>query len=199
MAINYPGPYEVRLQYTTVVAGLQLEHLMRLNCNMDSDLGVGFPFASWLAIQKGGGQLSLQSCVDQLVIYLRPLFRTDSTFVGAELWKYIPNTFDAEFRASYAIALPGSEGIQATSAAGQAIITFRTVEGGIMRINLMESIFGAGAYDAAPFANSGISALATYLIGTAGWVLGRDTSYPNVALKFLPGQSEKLFKVRYRQ
>lgn len=198
MAINVPGPYDVRIFYTTLVGTEILTHTQKLNCDMDADLGVGFPFSSWLVKQNGGGQLSLQSSVDQWIIYMRELFHTSTQFVTAELWKYVAGTYDASWRATYAIALSGLEAVFPTIAASQGVVTFRTRNGGIMRINLMEYIIGQAVTDPAPFGNGDISTLATYLLSSAGWVIGRDNGYPVAALNFLAGQNEKLFKLRFR-
>jgi hypothetical protein len=78
------------------------------------------------------------------------------------------------------------------------IFTFRTLEGGLMKINIEEGNRASGISIAAGALTGTEADFVAYVVSDDGWFLGRDTSYPIAALYLHPGQNEAIFKARYR-
>ena len=137
---------------------------------------------------------------DAFAAVLRPLISgADGVINYAELWAFTDLTFEASYISSYAIAAPGSHA-GAGVTASELIFTFRTLEGGYMRVVLMETPFDPGP--SLNYTDMGVAAaaLCDYITTPAtNHFLGRDTSSPFIVNKQCPGQNETLFKKRYRQ
>jgi len=194
MALNYPGPYEVRLFMTTD----SLVHQMRLNVALSADPDIGETFDNILAYDRVATPRVLESQIDSLLAVLRPQFSAaDTTFDYAELWKYEDLSFDAEYRGSHTIALAGTSG-SSHEPASQLIFTFRTGEGGIMRVNCMEHASVNNAR--VPYASLGAvaKAIADEITDDESVWLARDTSFPKICIAGSFGQNEALFRRRFR-
>jgi hypothetical protein len=198
MALNYPGPYEVRIFYTTTISSVVLTHSQRLNIALVEPITPGTTFNLIGAVRADASPDNLQTVVDEWVALLRPLLSSSgSSIVLAELWKYTPGTFEAEFLSSYDINLAGTNA-GATTLASQSVWTFRTAEGGILKINLMEGVVSQGAKTLYAAQGAASKALVDYVIADDKVWLGRDTSYPFSHIAQFPGQNEALFKKRLR-
>lgn len=193
---NFPGPYEVRINYTVNASAVVLSHQQRLNVRVDGDPLPGEVFTAIDVLRRDDTTDLLSDKVDEWVALLQPAFSNQATFVNAELWKYEALSFEASFVGTYAIGLAGTAGT--AQPAGQAIFTFRTQEGGIMKLSLMESNITPGGtvpYTGMATEQKAIADAIQY--GTAFW-LARDTSYPFAFIAMHPGRNEVLFKKRFR-
>jgi hypothetical protein len=200
MAINYPGPYELRFFYSTdVTPGGSRDHVMRLNLNLQSDPTPGAAFSTINAINAASSTNALDDVAGEMEALLAPLYSAaDSTFDRWELWKYETDTFNAQYISALDAVTSPSGGSDANPA-GQVIFTFRTSEGGVMKVVLMEPINTPGqSLGYASLASVNTDFIDYFLDSANGWFIGRDTSYPIVFLKFHPGQNEAIFKARYR-
>ena len=198
MAINYPGPYELRLQYTCSISSVVLEHEARYNVELEADPDPGETFDNINVLTRNNPPEQLDTAVDAWVALLDDLFNSSNTsFVLAELWKYEPLSFDASFVGIYDISAPGTSG-SANTGAGQTIYVFRTAEGGIMKLATMEGIQSG----LAPLSYAGLTvaqkALVDWVLGDGNFFIGRDTSEPIAFKGAFPGQNEAVFKRRYR-
>jgi hypothetical protein len=194
MATNYPGPYELRIFYTVNA----LTHTMRLNTTALANPTPGTPFADIDIDDDLLGSEDLETATDDLVLLLKVLLASsNSTIDYAELWKYEAESFESSFVSSYDLAVAGTSG-STYNPAGQAQFVFRTYEGGIMKVNVMESILGSGVKDTGTLVNSAAEAFKNSFITGANRWIGRDTSAPFSFIALYPGQSEALFKKRYR-
>jgi len=197
MATNFPGPYQIDLNYTC--GDPALSHIMRLNCDLDADPPVGTDFSFMNVITRDLSALTLDAAVDAFVAKLIPLFASaDATIDNADLWKVQEGTFVREYRSSYDISTPGTHA-GATGLASEKIFTFRTLEGNIMKIYLEEAV---GVINTAvTYASLGAGVeqdLFDYVASPSAWILARDTSYPWFPLKYNGGQNESLWRKRYR-
>lgn len=193
MALNFPGPYEVRIFYTVTT----LTHEQRLNVRLNADPVVGTPFNEIEVLLRGDVVSDLQTEVDDWMTAIRPLFNNTTTiFTHAELWKYVPDSFAADFVSAHTINLPGNIAT-ATQFSSQLIQTFRTTEGGIMKVSFMETIV-APAPSVAGIAPGAVGTPQSFVIAANTPWLARDTSYPFVAIASHPGQNEAVFKKRNR-
>jgi len=133
------------------------------------------------------------------VALMAPLYKSDANFAYAELWKYTDGTFISNFVSAYDISDIGTSGNN-TVLAGQEVYVFRTSEGGIMKVNLMETITNFSFKKTAANLTASQADLVAYVIDTAlgNYFMGRDTSYPFAFVAMYPGQNEAIFKKRYR-
>ena len=200
MATNFPGPYQLRIFYE-VGPGLypDMVHVMQLNLALLSDPDLGTLFADIDVVARIVATHPLATVTDEISALMQPHFNsTDVTILYAELWKYEAGTFNATYVSSYVIDLPGT-GIPASWPAGQLIYTFRTYEGGVMKVSLQETTTEWGNSVSYGDLSQEAQDFADYFTGdTASFFLARDTSYPFICLARHPGQNEALFKKRFR-
>lgn len=200
MALNYPGPYQLRIYYTVGPgAAPDLLHVCQLNVDPVSAPDLGDAFADIDIKARTAAARDLETIVDEFVALLVPIFYSgDSLFTHAELWKVDALSFDMTYVSTYAINEAGTDADPAVPAS-QTILTFRTYEGGIMKISLQETTIGSGASQAIVVGAGEINAIAAYCTADAdSFFLARDTSYPFIGLEMHPGQGEAIFKKRYR-
>jgi len=198
MALNFPGPYEVRLFYTVNHTTGLYTHSARYNVVCAVDPNPGDAFSTISVVKRNTDTVALDVAVDTWVALLQPLFVAAPTaFLYAELWKYDPLSFEASFVSTYDISLAGTGG-GSVNPGGQAIFTFRTQEGGVMKVSLMETAIASGGSLPYVSLNAAQGALVDTLTnGTTPW-LARDTSYPFAFVQMHPGVNEALYKKRFR-
>lgn len=194
MALNYPGPYELRFYYT--ISG-SFDHVMRLNVKLVTDPDPGDGFDTMTADGNGGLDTQLDTWISQLMAVIKPLYGTAATFQYVELWKYTPGTFDAQYISTLDITEAGTSGTP-SQAAGQTIFVFRTVEGGVMKMSLMEPAIIPGPSLAFTGMTTPQKNLVTEVLASTSPIQGRDTSAPFAFVKMHPGTNERLFKRKYR-
>ena len=197
MAINYPGPYEIRLFYTAVYGGITYNHETRMSIEMSVAANPGDPFSDWTVELRDGSGKTLDVVVDELVALYVPNFHTSTTFVRAELWQYVTGTFDANFLSTYTVGEAGTSG-SATSPDAQLIFQFRTTAGGFAKIDLRHSIDGEAVPLSYPTGSARLDDLIDYLIAANTPMLGRDNSYVFSPLAVQRGRNEKLARDRLR-
>lgn len=194
MATNYPGPYELRIFYTVS----SLTHVMRLNCTVIGTPTPGTPFSGIDIDDDLLGTEDLETATDDLVALMQPLFNSGNTTIDyAELWKYTPGTFEASFFSTYSIGVAGTSG-SVYNSAGQAIFVFRSLEGGIMKVVLMETVLPLAGPDTGVLANAQAEAFKNHFLTGANRWIARDTSPPFAFKAMFSGQNEATFKKRYR-
>lgn len=194
MADNFPGPYEVRIYYTVNY----FEHVMKLSCNLPTDPDVGDTFDLIDVYVKNGGYTALDGVVDDWVAVLVPLLSAaDAEINRAELWKITALSYDGTYISSYDISEAGTSG-SGYVVAGEMIWTFRTINGGVMKIHLEEGVTLPGVSAVYGDIGANHQAVADYVTANAAWMWARDNSYASVFLKLHPGQNEAVFKKRYR-
>lgn len=198
MALNYPGPFELRLYYTTTVSSTPLTHVARYNIDIDG-AAPGAAFSAMNVKSVNGSNPTLAAYLSDWVDLFRPVLSSGAgnSIDYAELWEVTPGTFDMSFVSAESIGLAGLSG-STTQPASQGILTFRTVQGGILKLSFMECVFVSGNKDTPPFSLSPVTAIADFVTGGDNAFLGRDTSRPFAVIAFFPGQNEALFKRRFR-
>jgi len=204
MAINYPGPYELRIKYTpTSLTTPLLQHIQRLNIALVETAAQGDTFANYDIKDKAGDTtIALSVVVEDWLTKLMASYPNTVDVDSVELWKYpTAQSFDAVFWSAYTpTANVGTSG-GAIQAAQQNIYVFRTQEGGIMKLSPMETVQPAGAPEAYASMEAYQTAIVDFILDGDGATytapfLGRDTSYPFAFNQMFPGQNEKLWKER---
>lgn len=194
MAINYPGPYQLRVFYTA--AGLN--HVLRLNFDTVDPISIGDAYNVIEVIRPNATPQTLDSALALLLADMEPLYNlNDATIDRSEVWEYEPESFEATYLTGNDISDSGSSA-SATVPAAETVYTFRTAEGGVMRVHLMESTEPPSFSQAYADMSALQKSFVDNFLGSQAWCLARDTSYPVAFLKMHPGQSEALFKRRYR-
>lgn len=199
MAINYPGPYELRYHYTVdTTPGGALEHQFRHSVVLEVDPTPGDAFSTINVVLSGGGTLALHTSVASTVAVVDDLLSAaDATIDFVELWKYTAGTFQADFISSFDISAAGTN-VGATVPANQNIYTFRTAGGGILKFTLLDVPGAVGA----PVAYASLAATHQALVdyikhASSSPFYARDNSRPFAFLRFFPGNNEAVFKERY--
>ena len=193
MADNFPGPQVIDIQYTF---SAQTHHAL-LNCELTTSPIPGQDLGDFNVKTRGGTTPALATAVANWITLIRPIFGTTAQFESWTLWDYVPNSFDRTFINSAVVDLAGTSG-SANVASAQLIMTFRTAEGGTMKLAFMENISVPGPTISRATATGAVLAIFQFVEGATNWILGRDTSYPIVGINSLPGQNEALFKRRNR-
>jgi hypothetical protein len=198
MTINFPGPYELRVFYTTTVA-VAIRHTQRLNLDCSGVITPGDAFSTIQPVYKPGAPSTpkLDVIAETWVDQMKAFYNTSVTFDGFELWKYAASSFDASFVSAHADTDAGSSGSSLQPAA-QSIVTFRTGLGGVMKLSFMESVIVPAGTDTGTMSNASLETLVASLEGTVYPFWGRDNSFPFTRIAHYPGQNEALFRRRYR-
>lgn len=193
MAVNYPGPYQLDIHYT--VSGET--HVAKYNVNLETAPSPGDSMSLINLVQRDGGLTPILSAITDWVNVIKAQFHTSVTFDLAELWSVAPLSTDRTYINSQTIGIAGTSS-NPVNLAHQVTMTFRTVEGGVMKIILLETSGVTLVREPYAGAHPGYQAIMDYVEGDDGWFLGRDTSYPIAKLNVIGGQNERVFKKRYR-
>lgn len=200
MAINFPGPYQLRVYYDCVPAAEpSLTHVMQFNLDCDSTPDPGDPFSDIDVLRRSGDPSALSDVVGALMTVLRPICSlADTAFNYAELWAYEAGTENASYVSSLDISLAGSDDVDGVPAELE-VYSFRTIEGGIMKIYLLEQLHpGRVPENYTDLSDEEKDFVDWVVAPTSAFFLGRDTSYPFVFHKLSASESEHTFERRYR-
>lgn len=199
MVQNFPGPYELRLSYVTQVAAVPLTHTARYNLDLTAAPTPGDDFTNINVKTRGGiSTPDLAAVVEAWLALLAPRHATATSFGVLELWAYAPLSFDATFVSAYSPTIVVGTNVTGIRVAGMETYTFRTTEGGILRLVGIETSVTTNDRIPYPTGTSSADDIFDFVKGLTNWILGRDTSYPFAALNFLGGQNEKTFRQRFR-
>jgi hypothetical protein len=200
MVENFPGPHELRFSYTTLIGAIPLTHTQRLSLALTTDPNPGAAFNNINAITRGlSVEPDLAAVVEAWLTLIAPRFPEDAVFGIVELWKYEPGGYQASFISAYSpTKTTGDNAVNSSLPAAQEVLTFRTMEGGVMRVTWIETTSGSTQPLPYPTSITGVDEIFEFVIGLTNWILARDTSYPFAALRFLGGQNEKTFRQRWR-
>ena len=193
MPTNFPGPYELRFNYTTTIGTRVRSHQFRHSLDLLTDIGPGDIFANYDGKTKAGGSSPLSSYAPTIEGLLDDIFHTSSSFGTVELWKYTAGTFDASFYSEYTLGTNGVS-VNNTVEDSEIIITFRSENGGIARVQLEETHFSRGKSQVFDTSDADINALANFLVGGSSMMVARDNGYLFAPLKYHPGENEHYFK-----
>jgi hypothetical protein len=200
MPANFPGPYQWVLNYVvTGSPGGAQNHVMQLNMDAPGNPNIGTPFADIDVISRDDTTSDLETVTDDIISLLDELFQDSATdFLYVDFFEFEPNSFVRNWISTMVLDSNPTNASSFTRAA-QHIYQFRTAEGNIMKVNLLDAIgVVAEPYSYGDLA-AGPKALVDYLLADAtSFALGRDTSYPIAFLKLFNGTNEKLFRDRYR-
>lgn len=194
MASNFPGPYQIEVNYTVD----SRDHIMRLNCDVDTEPTAGEDPANIDLVQRDGSTVNLGTAVNALVALFAPLYYDDASFNSYTLWKYDAGTFNRTYKSAGTLSIVGSTSGSAEPAS-YSQLTFGTVLGGKMSIVLIEGRLATPVK--LPLSNTGstqIDDIRDYVLSADAWMIGYDNSFAVRGINYLRGQNEALFKKYYR-
>lgn len=204
MALNFPGPYDIRIKYLPVVSGgAAIEHEQKLNVSLVEPAVQNDVFGNHnINDIDGATTVDLASVVEDYLAKLMALFHTTTNIVSVELWKYpVAQSSQSTFWGSYTPTVAAGTAGGATVPAGQDIFVFRTEEGNVMKLSPMEGTSSPGVPIAYASLDTPRTALVDYILDGDGLTysapfVGRDTSFPKSFIKEYPGSNEHLWKQR---
>lgn len=201
MPTNFPGPYEVEYTYTAVVGSLTLNHFLRVNCMALDDPTPGTPMDEIEFATIGGTPVNAETAIATLWNWISLQLSTSSVVLAAVLNRYATGTFSKDFVSAYAgTPLAGANGAGAADA-HQMVQTFRSANGGIMKLTILEDVNGSLKTLASNIANpagSDDQKLSAYILSSAGWLLARDDGFPIAPLHQAFGENEAIWRKRHR-
>lgn len=194
MALNFPGPYVARIHYTTEGRS----HIHQVNMNFNTPPQLLDDFTAISPVQRDGGvDLTLDDVMTNYLALIALFYRNTSSFGLVELFSVAPLSFDFTFISSKNYGVVGGSGL-ATKVASELILTFRTQEGGVMRMSWLETTLDvAASIDYAGLTGNALN-YANFIIANDNVFLARDTSYPVALIGWHQGNNEALFKKIYR-
>jgi hypothetical protein len=178
-------------------------HVCNLNCDIVANAGTPFlDFDDYTVQPRTGSPTQLDTEVEQFLGAIAPLFRTDVDLGPVELYKVTVTdlgggefTVEKDFWAAYTPTANAGTSSSATQRASQVILSTITAEGGTHRFELLDTIIQPTVEATYPTGVTAVDNLwSGEIFGTSAWILGKDTSYPRVPSKYLPGQNERLWK-----
>ena len=202
MPDNYDGLHELRIFYSTTIGTRIIPHRFSIDFKQDllSGGSPGDPFSLVTVETHGGAPSTLEDEMTALLTVLRPNWRPTTEFTHAEFWQYFPEpSTDAVFMGAETLGLAGTAGAGADTAAQQDLFTFRTAGGGVMKVQLMETISVSKLRQTPPFSPSPFEAIRTYFIALNHPWVGRDNTRPLAAIACSSGENEKLARKRFRE
>jgi hypothetical protein len=192
---NLPGPYEIEFTLTGWTAPAR-EHVFRVNVAAVGSPAVGaLPTA--IDIQKmGGSTAKLNIVANQIWEFLRLFNNASITCSGYQLWKYVPGTLGKDFISTGAVTNPACNDAGGVNAA-QLTQTYRSANGGILKVVMLESNqAGDARVTLVPnAAGTPSQKLAAYIMSADNVFLARDDAYPVNPLRDSRGQNEKIWRL----
>lgn len=197
MAQNYPGPYE--MEFSILVNAFT--HKMRVSCNVEGNPAVGTLATAVNIIKRGGTSQNFEAVATTFWGFVRQLYNTAVTVTNVTLWKYTPNTFERTFISAIGVNLLAGASTTATGISQQSIYTFRSGNGGIAKLSLLETVNGTSAKTVLQAISTGTASqkLAHYITSSDSPMIARDNGYLVQPLYQLDGTNEAVFKKRFRQ
>lgn len=193
----YPaGPYLLTIDY--VWNGLS--HELAINCDTIGDPETGTHPAEVSIRNKNASNVLLEDAADAFWDVMRVFFHLQTLASTYSLWKMNAFNDDRLFISGGVLTNPNGANItEPNTAASQAIYTFRSGKGNILKLVLLEGVWGDN--EKVPMASdttAGVLALRTYMLSDASIVMARDRSFAVAPINSSYGQNEKVWQRRFR-
>lgn len=189
------GPYT--LQFPQIQEGLS--HSLEFNVDILGTAPTGTPPEDVNLRTRDGTGISLDLGANALWGVLRAEFNALTLCSTYALWKRNTDNDERLFVSAGTLdSINGTSGI-ANTPAGEAIYTFRSGAGGVMKITLLEcNVNGNAKLPLASDTYSSVPALRAYVLSGENIIWARDRSWPVAPMNSSYGQNEKVWARRYR-
>lgn len=186
MPKNTLAPGYIRLLYTVTINGIARPHIMNL----------GVRPADWSAAtatiyKRDNAAIDWSAGVNVLVGWLKPCWPNVANFVSATLYRQDTPSSEPQYQSEYSIAQAGTGGGSVT-AGRQETFTYRTFDGGIYKMVLLETGAGEVVRESVLTPATPRADLKDYVIGTTSWIYARDNSHPKTFLWRTAKMNDKL-------
>lgn len=195
---NFPGPYEIEYRLTGFSAPTR-EHVMRFNVAASGTPAIGANPNTIDIQKKGGATAKLDVVASALWDYIRLAYAATVVCAGYQFWRYTTGTYAKTFIATGAVTTPaGATG--SINVAQETILTFRSANGGIAKIALLEpNISGNSKTALVPnAAGTAVQKIAAYVLSADSPVMARDDAFLINALVDARGENESIWRLVYR-
>jgi len=196
MTVYEPGLYSLTIDYIED----RLHHTLEVQCDVEGSPAIGTPPSAVTLRTRDTAGVLLTVGANAFWELFRETLATTTTASSYVLWKREPGISDKTFISGGDFTNPNGGGTGPAVPCWQAVISMRTGNGHIMKIEAIEGVMG-GSFRL-PIAASGVAFvddLANYLLSGDNWVQSRDRSFPVAKLNLSLGQNEKTFRARNRQ
>lgn len=185
MAANslYPG-------FTKIIYGTgSSPHTMILPMTPDGGINIGFD----PMVTTRTTSVLWSTYVATFINLLKPFFQSVTDFSVAEYWRMEEIDSDPQFVYGINPAISGTNAGTNTSMS-QTVITFRTYNGGIYKLYLMEAVATVNQVVTAPFPAGITKTLTDHMIGTQCAIMGRDGGFLLAPLRSIGKTNDALRK-----
>lgn len=180
------APGYARATYT----GSSFPHHMLIPLNYD---GIPTPGIEPDILTKGGGTVAAATAMGALFDEFLPLFASSTHFGLCEFHTVDPTTGEDQFIFGFNLGGVGSN-VGTRVPMAQFVMTFKTTNGSLYRLYLMETIVTVNRKEIPPFSDALYTNVANYIIGSDSPVYGRGNNYPFGAVSWLSKTNDKLRK-----
>jgi len=190
---NYPGEYEVEILYSR--SGIQ--HSMKLNCDVTTIPNIGDDPSTIMLDTRGGVAVALNTAVSAWVDLVRAKMPTAIAFSSYNFYRYTVGTTTKVWVAGATIGLNGTGG-GTPKVAQQSTYTFRSSQGGRMKLILLNTAGTFTAQNAYSGMTPSAQAIVDFMLSNDAWMIARDNGYPVLFLREHETENEALYKKAYR-
>lgn len=185
------APGYITLNYTVTIATIAMQHHMRFQIQPEAPVWVALN----LVPANGGAGVLWSTAVDALMLVLKPLFSTGTTFVDATLHRQDTASSAPILIATSALGVVGTNGGAAATSL-EAKYIFRSSNGNLYYSTLIEP---AGTPDQAlQYAGltAGQKAWVDYVRGTTSIIRARDQGLTTTFLRLVTKANDRVRKKR---
>jgi len=196
---NFPGPYEIEFNLSGWTSPART-HVHRINCIALSNPPAGTLVTAIDMQKQGGATAKLNVVANQYWEFIRLIYPNTITCVGYTLWKYVTGTYAKDFIAAGTVTNAAGSNVSAIVTAWEVVLSFRSANGGIMKLQYMESSLSGDARATLIPSSVGQPAqrLAAYIMSADNVAIARDDSFMVAALRDSRGQNEAIWRSIYR-
>lgn len=171
MSHNTLAPHFVRIYYTSG----STPHVQTIQTGFVGPVEIGVEPEVAL---KGGTTVPLNVAIAAYLDVIKALFKTTDTFTGYEAYGVDMETGEPFFIFGDDLNVVGTNA-GTTLQNGQAVFSFGTAAGGLLKIYLMEPVVVQDSRQPLRTSAAGfVGAFATYVLGATNWIKGRDDAFP---------------------
>jgi hypothetical protein len=143
----------------------------------------------------GGTYNPWTAAVDAFVLVLKAQLNTSDSIVSADLFTQASPTATPVFVATYSVNVAGTSS-SADLALGELVLTWRTDDGGLLRMYIMECVISNNYRQSRATAGSTIQALFDFVTASSGFVFGRGGGVP-IAPIFATGKINDVLRKKF--